>query len=111
MLDANMGSPNTSRSHVTTIDAYEHSVALTPEFSSISRRDFWFPDGDIVLAVDDYQFRIYRASLLCSTVFSDMLEMPPPSDGLDYVDGVPVVQLSDNVADWIFVLGWMYDSR
>lgn len=71
-------------------------------------RPFWLPDGDIILEVGCYRYKIHRKRLSCSEIFADMLALPQPPDA-ERMDGVPLVRLQDNARDWMIALEWMYD--
>lgn len=68
---------------------------------------FYYPDGDIVLEIEGYQFKVHAQKLRCSLIFSDMLEIQQPYD-VDSVEGCSLVQLVDSVKDWLVVLRWIY---
>jgi len=82
----------------------------TSQSRPTSALGFWFDDGDIVLEVEQYMFKIHQNVLQCSVIFFDMLRIPQP-DVIDRVDGCPLVQLTDSAQDWHAVLKWMYDPR
>ncbi|KAF7317542.1 BTB domain-containing protein [Mycena kentingensis (nom. inval.)] len=70
--------------------------------------DYWFEDGSIVLQVEGIQFRVAKTILaMHSTVFKDMLTLPPTDEPL--VEGCPVVHLSgDTPEDWGHLLAAMH---
>lgn len=72
----------------------------------------WFEDGNLVLVAQNTAFRVYRG-LLCarSSVFQDMFEFPPPKEGNDIVEGVPVVQTYDSALDMTNFLRALLDSQ
>ena len=55
------------------------------------------PDANIIIRSSDLvYFRLHKSVLaLVSPFFEDLLSLPQPSDG-ETVDGLPVVQLSEN---------------
>ncbi|KAI1795309.1 hypothetical protein LXA43DRAFT_1178782 [Ganoderma leucocontextum] len=66
--------------------------------------EFWFTDGNIILATRRTGFRIYRGPLASqSTVFSDMFASSTSSADETF-DGCPVVQLSDSPHDLAHLL-------
>lgn len=69
---------------------------------------FWFADGDLVLEVKAYRFKVHRARLACSEIFADMLALPQPANA-ECVAGAPLVRLADSARDWLIALEWMYD--
>lgn len=74
--------------------------------SDIKRsKDIWFDDGNIVLQVDQTQFRVHGSILSRhSSVFCDMFALPQPNDKSHWVEGCPVVIMSDDSAEqWQFV--------
>ncbi|KAJ6465717.1 hypothetical protein C8R45DRAFT_839594 [Mycena sanguinolenta] len=74
-------------------------------------KKLWFPDGDIVLEIEQQLLKVHRKRLQCSVIFSDMLHIPQPSE-TDQVDGCPSVTLvGDTVADWEVALQWIYSSE
>ncbi|KAK7055567.1 hypothetical protein R3P38DRAFT_2847848 [Favolaschia claudopus] len=88
---------------------------LSGSCNATSRRTMvkklWFPDGDIVLAIEKRLLKVHRRRLCCSTVFSDMLHIPQPPE-TDQIDGCPSVELvGDTLADWEVSLGWIYDHN
>ncbi|KAF7370417.1 BTB domain-containing protein [Mycena sanguinolenta] len=57
---------------------------------AITRSEIWFRDGSVVLQAQNTQFRVHFGVLARhSSVFSDMWELPQPSDE-STVDGCPV---------------------
>ncbi|KAF7974545.1 hypothetical protein HWV62_12026 [Athelia sp. TMB] len=69
---------------------------------------YWFIDGDFILRVEDYQFKIHHKRLECSEIFSDMLALPQPTK-MENIDGCAFVDLADSAADWMAVLEWIYE--
>jgi hypothetical protein len=62
------------------------------------------PDANIVLrSSDQVEFRVHKSVLaLSSPFFGDLLSLPQPPDG-EFVDGLPVIQLSED-ADLLKIL-------
>ncbi|KIJ47157.1 hypothetical protein M422DRAFT_248997, partial [Sphaerobolus stellatus SS14] len=81
------------------------------EQSSQSQMDFWFHDGDIVLAIERMLVRVHKRVLSRSHVWDDMLEIPQPSY-IETYDGLPLVKLyGDTANDWLSLLRWLYNDR
>jgi hypothetical protein len=71
---------------------------------------FWRQNGDLVLAVGDYFFKVHRAKMCNSEAFRGMLAFPPPP-GAETLSGVPVVRLhDDDPRDWLITLKWLYNT-
>ncbi|TFK50579.1 hypothetical protein OE88DRAFT_1631207 [Heliocybe sulcata] len=83
---------------------------VAPEDEDAITPSFWFKDGDIVLAIEDKSCKVHREKLTCSLIFSDMLDLPQPTDA-DNVDGCPSVTLYDLWRDWMVVLEWLYNRE
>lgn len=65
----------------------------------------WLEDGNIIFQAEGKQFKVYRGLLsLQSTIFRDMFTVPQYSAGDSFVEGCPVVHLSDAAADLEFAL-------
>ncbi|KIM76197.1 hypothetical protein PILCRDRAFT_652388 [Piloderma croceum F 1598] len=94
----------------------EHSSAKRkrveePDASLPTRDKPYFDDGNIILAVKNSHFRVYRGVLATlSPVFSDMFALPQPTKGEILVDGCPVIQLDDSVEDWRTILSAIFPS-
>jgi hypothetical protein len=75
-------------------------------------KHLWFPEGDIVLDIEQRLLKVHRKRLRCSVIFSDMLQIPQPSPSeTDRIDGCPSVTLvGDALADWEVVFGWIYQK-
>lgn len=82
-------------------------LKLSQQNNAQRSNPFSYPDGDIVIEIEGYQFRVHACKLKCSLIFSDMLEIPQPVDA-DSVDGCPLVRLMDSVKDWLVVFRWIY---
>ncbi|KAJ7868540.1 hypothetical protein B0H14DRAFT_2346541 [Mycena olivaceomarginata] len=80
--------------------------------SSAILKHLWFPEGDIVLDIEQRLLKVHRKRLRCSVIFSDMLHIPQPSPSeTDRIDGCPSVTLvGDALADWEVVFGWIYQK-
>ncbi|KLO16679.1 hypothetical protein SCHPADRAFT_847866 [Schizopora paradoxa] len=84
----------------------------------------WFSDGSVVLAADEYLFKVHKGVLsLHSPVFKDMFELPDIMDGSveggigtgedqEMYEGLPLVTLAgDKGEDVVHLLRRVYDSR
>ncbi|TDL16682.1 hypothetical protein BD410DRAFT_901871 [Rickenella mellea] len=72
----------------------------------------WFDDGNIVLTTNVSQFRVHRSLLsMNSPVFADMFSMPQTDRLEDTVEGLPVVEISDDDTDLTHLLYFFYDHR
>ncbi|KAJ6519041.1 hypothetical protein C8R45DRAFT_809050 [Mycena sanguinolenta] len=72
--------------------------------------EFWLSDGSVVLQAGNTLFRVHWSVLARhSSVFSDMQELPQPSDE-PTVDGCPVLKLPDDPKDVEFLLKGLYDA-
>ena len=61
--------------------------------------DLWFEDGNVILAVGDKEFKLYRGPLMAhSLAFRDMLSLPQPESGpASADDACPVIRLDESV--------------
>ncbi|KAF5373481.1 hypothetical protein D9615_009460 [Tricholomella constricta] len=72
--------------------------------------EFWFSDGSVVLIVENMAFRIHQSILSKhSDVFADLFTVPQPRSDSDSIEGVPVVHLTDNLADFTDVMRALYE--
>ena len=63
----------------------------------------------IVLTAGKSAFRVYRGVLASqSSVFSDMLDFPQPTESTPQMDGCPIVELSDSGIDLTVFLGVIF---
>jgi len=70
---------------------------------------FWFPDGSVVIQAQFTQFRVHMSILsLHSTVFRDMFQIPQPENAEIFIEGCPLVQVSDSTEDITIMLSAMY---
>ncbi|KAJ7188672.1 hypothetical protein C8R46DRAFT_1055465 [Mycena filopes] len=78
------------------------------EDAPITRSEIWYSDGSVVLQADNTQFRVHFSILaLNSAFFRDMQGLPQPPDQ-PTVEGCPVVELPDDVADVKYLLQALY---
>ncbi|KDR70693.1 hypothetical protein GALMADRAFT_254733 [Galerina marginata CBS 339.88] len=79
--------------------------------SSITRSQFWFEDGSIVIEAEQTQFCVHRTILTGhSKFFGDMFSVPQP-DGEVLVEGCHVVRVSDTAEDWENFLTVIYQGQ
>lgn len=79
------------------------------EIAIVKHPDFYFPDGSVVIIVEQTAFRIHKYVLARhSDVFNGMWDVPQPSMS-DTYDGCPTVKLADSKTDFIDVMRVMYD--
>ena len=75
----------------------------------VKHPDFYFPDGSVVIIVENTAFRIHKYVLARhSEVFNGMWDIPQPLVS-DMYDGCPSVKLADSKSDFIEVMKVMYD--
>ncbi|KAJ7787380.1 hypothetical protein B0H14DRAFT_2399617 [Mycena olivaceomarginata] len=78
--------------------------------SATSRSEIWYGDGSVVLQARGTQFRVYWGVLAQqSSFFRDMQSLPQPPDQPS-VDGCPVIELHDDVADVEYLLKALFVS-
>jgi hypothetical protein len=76
--------------------------------------DLWFAqDCPIVIRAENRLFQVSKEILVArSTVFRDMIAFPQPAgDGVEQMDGCPVVRLHDSAQDVEVFLRAIFDSR
>ncbi|KZP27857.1 hypothetical protein FIBSPDRAFT_917775 [Athelia psychrophila] len=81
--------------------------AVEPFISKPAPGAYWFGDGDFILRVGSFRFKIHHHRLHCSEIFSDMLALPQPVNA-ENIDGCAFVELPDSPADWMVALEWIY---
>ena len=83
--------------------------SIGDENAIVKHPDFYFPDGSVVMIVEQTAFRIHKYVLARhSEVFNGMWDVPQPSVS-DTYDGCPAVKLTDSKTDFIDVMKVMYD--
>jgi hypothetical protein len=88
-----------SRVITTTMSSEPPAKRQRSESASITRSDIWYEDGSIVLQAHTTQFRVHWGVLsMHSSFFQHMQDLPQPPEP-DNVEGCPLVQVSDAVAD------------
>ena len=79
------------------------------EKAIVKHPDFYFPDGSVVIIVEQTAFRVHKYVLARhSEVFNGMWDVPQPTLP-DMFDGCPAVKLADSKTDFIDVMKVMYD--
>ncbi|CAA7266016.1 unnamed protein product [Cyclocybe aegerita] len=96
-------------------DATEHDGDAAVRIPPVQRSEkFWIEDGNVILHVEDTQFRVHRSMLTRhSTIFKDVFSVPPPSSEQardPVLEGCPVVKLSDRAGDMEQILSIFYDN-
>ncbi|KAJ7668687.1 hypothetical protein DFH06DRAFT_205875 [Mycena polygramma] len=75
----------------------------------LRRSTIWYKDGSVVLQAQDTQFRVHWGVLAqASAFFHDLSGLPQPTDQPN-VDGCPVIEISDLVADVECLLTGLYN--
>jgi hypothetical protein len=75
----------------------------------VKNSEFYFSDGSLAVRISGTVFRVHSTILARhSDVFKDMAEIPQP-DQCETVDGVPVVDLQDDVKEFEETLHAIYD--
>lgn len=77
----------------------------------ITRSQYWFEDGNVVLQAENTLFRVHQSILSChSQIFKDTFAMPQaPSDENERIEGCPVIPLSDTAEDLGNIISLLYD--
>ena len=84
--------------------AAEHEA---PSPSSKNFKDLWFDDGSIIIQCPTAGFRVHSSILRThSEIFRSMFAVAVPSD--DSIDGIPVVQVSDDAEMMYKLLKLLY---
>ncbi|KAJ6497668.1 hypothetical protein C8R45DRAFT_1211515 [Mycena sanguinolenta] len=78
--------------------------------NTITHSEIWYKDGSVVLQAENTQFCVYWG-ILCqhSPFFRDLESSRPPNQPT--VDGCPIVELQDSVADVEYLLKSLYDPH
>ncbi|KZS99877.1 uncharacterized protein LAESUDRAFT_667425 [Laetiporus sulphureus 93-53] len=80
------------------------------KLEELTRSDFWFSDGNIVLVAHHAAFKVHRGQLeRHSDMFKDLFSIPQPQHQ-DTIDGCPWVELHDSPSDVLHLLGALYDG-
>lgn len=77
----------------------------------IHDKEFWYPDGSVVLVAGTTAFRVYQGILTAeSTIFSDLFSIPQPEAAEGIVE-CPTVEVSDSVEDLRTLLRFLLNRR
>jgi hypothetical protein len=91
------------------VDSAPANESTEDDEAIVKHPDFYFPDGSVVIIVENTAFRIHKYVLSRhSEVFNGMWDVPQPSMS-DMYDGCPTVKLTDSKVDFIDVMRVMYD--
>lgn len=73
-------------------------------------RDWWFQDGDVVLAAGPMVFKLHSTVLVAgSGVFADLFALGRPEANEEASSmGAPTIPVHDDANDWLEVLPWLY---
>ncbi|TDL16712.1 hypothetical protein BD410DRAFT_776947 [Rickenella mellea] len=87
-----------------------------PPFIDIEARKrqptLWFEDGNVILTTNLSIFRVHRGLLsMNSPVFADMLTLPQPEASEDILEGLPMVEISDDDDSFTHLLHYFYVPR
>ena len=73
-------------------------------------QDWWFQDGDVVLAAGSMVFKLHSTVLAAgSGVFADLFALGRPEANEEATSaGAPTIPVHDDANDWLEVLPWLY---
>jgi hypothetical protein len=72
-------------------------------------KDWWFQDGDVVLAAGSVMFKVHSTVLAAgSGVFADLFALGRPAEEDAGYGGAPTIPVHDDANDWLEVLPWLY---
>jgi len=76
-------------------------------------RDWWFQDGDVVLAAGSMVFKVHSTVLAAgSGVFADLFALGRPEANAEEEEagngGASTIPVHDDANDWLEVLPWFY---
>lgn len=76
-------------------------------------RDWWFQNGDVVLAAGSMMFKVHSTVLAAgSGVFADLFALGRPEINVDEEEAgngdAPTIPVHDDPNDWLEVLPWLY---
>jgi len=76
----------------------------------LKHSEYWFDDGNVILQVENTQFRVHRGMLAHhSAVFKDMFGIPQPENPNEpQVEGCQVVPLYDLLQDVEIMISILY---
>ncbi|KAJ7496923.1 hypothetical protein FB451DRAFT_1386270 [Mycena latifolia] len=78
------------------------------EDAPVTRSDIWYQDGSVVLQAENTQFRVHWSILSQSSSFFRGLQGLPQPPDQPSVDGCPIVELPDRLADLEILLRALY---
>lgn len=91
------------------IEAATLDASTGDDDTIVKHPDFYFPDGSVVIIVENTAFRIHKYVLARhSEIFNGMWDVPQPIMS-DMFDGCPTVKLEDSKTDFVSVMRVMYD--
>ncbi|KAK7690528.1 hypothetical protein QCA50_005626 [Cerrena zonata] len=73
----------------------------------------WFDDGNIILIAENMPFKVHKSILsMKAEVFRDMFSIPQPElqEETEFMDGIPVVRMSDSWHELCIILHALYDG-
>jgi hypothetical protein len=90
-----------------------NSHGQTPAYTDArgpTSRDWWFQDGDVVLAAGSMVFKLHSTALTAgSGVFADLFALGRPEANEEVSNGgAPTIPVHDDANDWLEVLPWLY---
>lgn len=90
-----------------------HEASGPTEPVAPTRSSVWYPDGNIILQAEGFQFRVHKSILAqSSSVFEDMFSIPqPPVADHELVEGCTVILLSDSFEDVECVLQAIFQRK
>ncbi|KAJ7159543.1 hypothetical protein C8R46DRAFT_1286811 [Mycena filopes] len=73
-------------------------------------KTLWFEDCGLIIRAENKLFRVSRDALATqSSIFRDMLTLPPPQDTAELMDGCPIVRLPEPLRDVDYFLRALFD--
>lgn len=91
-------------------NSHGQTPADTDDTCEPTSQDWWFPDGDVVLAAGSMVFKLHSTVLAAgSGVFADLFALGRPEANEEASSlGAPTIPVYDNANDWLEVLPWLY---
>jgi len=87
------------------------SPEVGPQNGLVCDKEFWFDDGNIVLVVCTDAFRVHKSVLARSSeIFRDLFTVAQPCS-YPFIEGCPIVHLSDHPDDVRHLLRALYDGK
>ncbi|KAJ7191396.1 hypothetical protein GGX14DRAFT_600566 [Mycena pura] len=91
------------------------AIPTEDDIETLQRAEgLWFEDGSLIIRAENTIFRVSRDILSArSSVFRDMLALPQPPlpNGVDTMDGCPLVHLPDGAKDMQYFLQALFDYQ